>query len=80
MNDVPFDDLFGTTVKEGGRRPVVCAVTGRRLQKSDHPVRQRIAGTPFYVLCLATLSDDRLKALTVLAQTGKAPKAPAKDK
>ena len=68
-----FEDLFGTKT----RAPKVCAVTGQHLQKSDHRIRQRIAGTPFHVMFLRPMTEARLKELTAMAQ---AAKTPAKDK
>lgn len=82
MVEQAFNDLFGTTGPDG-RKPKVCAATGRPLQKTDHRTRQRIEGTKLYVFYTRPLSAERLAELVKLAQSGpvvKAAKAPEKDK
>lgn len=66
MNETEFNALFGAE----GRRPIVNATTGERLQKSDNFTRQRLEGTPFYVLYTGALSAERLAALTKAAKAG----------
>lgn len=62
MNE--FEALFGAK----GRRPTFNAATGEPIQKSDNLTRQRIAGTPYYVLYTGLLSDERLAKLVTLAK------------
>lgn len=76
MNE--FEALFGAK----GRTPTFNAATGEPLQKSDNLTRQRLAGTPYYVLYTGALSEERLAELSKLAKAGapaKAAKVPAKD-
>lgn len=69
MSDIEFDALFGKTGPDG-HRPTICAATERPLRNTDHVIRQRIAGTPYYVMHTAPLSDERLASLTKQAEAG----------
>lgn len=78
MDEREFNALFGVTGKDG-RKPTVCAVTGKRLGKTDNITRQRLPEGKFYVLSTIPLSQDRLNELIKLAKAGVKAAAPVKE-
>lgn len=80
MNEQEFSALFGTTGKDG-KRPTICAVTGKRLVKTDSITRQRLPETRYYIMYTMPLSAARWDELIRLAKAGpQKATAPTKEK